>query len=206
MEEQRGENPFDEPVRKLKATDPEGLAARAGASWEPSGGGGRLSLPVLAGSVSVIWPEIKVEGSAGLDSFSIKLLTLLYLVHTDGTPPSGQWVAYRELPGGLFYEPVVKRSVEDPLALAFGSDTARFGQACEMLCGTPMSLGDSSGGFSLFPNVMLAFILWRADEEFEARAQVLFDSFGTRHLNAFDLRMGAQEISARLIKAGGLRP
>jgi hypothetical protein len=30
---------------------------------------------------------------------------------------------------------------------------------------------------------------------------VLFDSNSTRHLSAFDLRMGAQEISSRLIKA-----
>ncbi len=203
MEEKKGENPFDEPTRKLKTADPASVAAKAGARWEPSGDGGRLLLPVLGGIASVAWPQADVDAPEGLDSFSLKLLSLIYLVSSDGTPPSGKWVAYRELSGGRFYEPVVKRSVEDPLALAFGSDPGGFAAACASLGGAVLSLGDASCSFTLFPNVLLAFILWRADEEFDARAQVLFDSNDTRHLNAFDLRMGAQEISSRLIKAGG---
>jgi Domain of unknown function (DUF3786) len=203
MEEQRGENPFDEPTRRLKAADPASVAEKAGGTWEPAGEGGRLLLPALNGTVSVSWPDVRVEAPGGLDSFSLKLLALIYLANADGTAPSGTWVAYRELPGGRFYEPVVKRSVEDPLALAYGSDPEGFTSACAALGGTGLSLGDASCAFALFPNVLLAFILWHADEEFDARAQVLFDSNDTRHLNAFDLRMGAQEISSRLIKAGG---
>ena len=49
----------------------------------------------------------------------------------------------------------------------------------------------------------MGFILWRGDDEFPARVQALFDSCSTHHLNAFDLRMGAQEISSLMMKAAG---
>jgi Domain of unknown function (DUF3786) len=204
MEKQRGENPFDEPVRILKSADPRKLAVDAEARWEAADGdSGKLLLPVLNDTVTVLWPEVKIEAPPGLDSFSLKLLSLLYLANTDGTPPSGQWIAYRELPGGRFYEPVVKRSVEDPLAQVFSDDLESFTKACRKLSDRPLSMGDTAFSFALFPHVLLAFIMWGADEEFPARAQVLFDSASVKHLNAFDLRMGAQEISLRIIRAGG---
>jgi hypothetical protein len=204
MEKQPGENPFDEPVRKLKSLDPNKLAVVAAARWEAAGGNnGKLILPVLGEAIAITWPDIKIKAPPGLNSFSLKLLSLLYLAQTDGTPPEGKWIAYRELPGGRFYEPVVKRSVEEPLAQAFSDDVGGFGRSCETLSGSPLQLGDASYCFALFPHVLLAFIMWKADEEFPARAQVLFDSASIKHLNAFDLRMGAQEISSRVIRAGG---
>jgi len=204
MEKQRGENPFDKPVRKLKSLDPKKLAIDAAARWESAGGNnGKLILPVLGNTIAITWPDIKIEAPPGLDSFSLKLLSLLYLARTDGTPTEGKWIAYRELSGARFYEPVVKRSVEEPLAQAFSDDVERFARSCETLSGSPLSLGDASYSFALFPHVLLAFIMWRADEEFPARAQVLFDSACIKHLNAFDLRMSAQEIASKVIRAGG---
>jgi hypothetical protein len=178
---QKGENPFDEPASKLRASDPEEVARKAGAQWRGSGhGAGELVLPVLGGEVSVRFPEVAVEAPG---------------------PPSGEWVAYRDLPGGRFYEPVVRRSVDEPLLEAYGSDPEGFLKACALWGGEPAPFGDAACSFALFPKVLVTFIVWRGDEEFGARAAVLFDSNSTRHLSAFDLRMGAQEISSRLIKA-----
>jgi hypothetical protein len=202
IEQQRGENPFDEPTRKLRSRDPGELALKAGVAWEPAGGGeGSLLLPVLGDTFEVAWPEITVSAPPALASFSLKLLALLYLACTDGAPPTGNWVAYRELPGGRFYEPVVKRSVEDPLAEAYADDVSSLGPASAVYAGKPLDLGDAAFSFALFPGVLVALIVWKADEEFPARAQALFDSGSIHHLNAFDLRMGAQEISSRLIRA-----
>lgn len=198
---QRGENPFDEPGRKLRASDPEEVARMAGGRWDPDGPGeGSILLPVLSGVVRVRYPDIEIDAPKELGSFSLKLLTLLYLAGSDGSRPSGNWVAYREIPGGRFYEPVVKRSVEDPVALKYAADPDGFLEACAAVGGMKASFGDASCTFELFPNTLMTFILWRADEEFPARVQVLFDSESVRNLNAFDLRMGAQEISSRLLK------
>lgn len=202
--EGRGENPFDKPNAALKGSDPAAVARKAAGQWKAhGGGGGTLELPVLYGKFSVTWPDIDVEAQPGsLGSSSLKLLTLLYLANTNGSAPSREMVAYRQLPGGRFYEPVVQRSVEAPLADAFGSDVAAFRTACASLGGRETRRGDASCAFTLFPGVVIEFLLWGADEEFAARAQVLFDSSSTQHLGAFDLRMAAQEISGRLIKLG----
>ncbi len=203
MEMQRGENPFEEPTRTLRQKDPALVAATTGGQWEPGGDGGRLLLPVLGRTFEVRWPEVSVQAPPGLDSFTLKLLCVLYLSGSDGTDPSGSWLAWRGLPGARFYEPVVRRSVEEPIAEAFGEDVAGFRHACSSLSGEALDMGDAASSFRLFPKVLLAFILWRADEEFDARSQVLFDSNDARHLTPFDLRMGAQEIASRLIKARG---
>jgi hypothetical protein len=188
--------------------EPEMLATKAGALWIPAGGGtGAIVLPVLSSEMRIVFPEITVEAPREVNSFSLKLLALLYLSGSDGTLPSGEWVAFRDLAGGRFYEPVVKRSVEDPVAQRFGLDMNGFLEACASTGGRLEAFGDASCSFSLFPWVTLAILLWRADEEFQARAQVLFDSSCTHHLSAFDLRMGSQEIASRILKwdngAGG---
>lgn len=200
---QKGEDPFGAPAARLKAGDPVEIAHRSGARWEEAEEGrGRWVLPVLTGEFRVSYPDIAVEATEGLGSFTLKLLSLLYLAGGAGTAPAGRWMAYRELPGGRFYEPVVRSSVEEPLAGSFGARKAAFTEACDALGGTPEEFGDASCSFTLFPNVRIAFILWAGDDEFPPKAQVLFDSAAGSHLGAFDLRMAAQDLAGRLIKAG----
>lgn len=204
IQTRKGENPFDEPSRRLRASDPAQVASKAGAEWEPSSPGeGDIVLPVLSGEARVAFPRVEVSAPQPIGTFCLKLLTLLYLANADGARPSGEWVSYRDLPGGRFYEPVVKRSVEEPLAARFGRDSEGFLNACGRARGRVEGFGDASCSFALFPHVLIAVIIWLGDEEFPPRAQLLFDSNSTHHLNAFDLRMGAQEISSMLIKAAG---
>lgn len=204
IQTQKGENPFEEPTRELSQADPVEVARAAGARWEPDGpAAGTIVLPVLSGEARVSFPRVEIEAPRPIGTFSLKLLSLLYLAGTDGESPSGRWLAYRELPGARFYEPVLSRSVEAPLAVRFGADRDGFLKACASLGGRPVEFGDAACSLDLFPLVRVAVILWLGDEEFPPRAQLLFDSNSTRHLNAFDLRMGAQEISSLLMKAAG---
>ena len=194
-------SPFDEPVNILKNSSPLAVAKRAGVEWEATGPKeGFFVVPVLYETVLVDFPEIAIRASDDMDTFPIKLLTLIYLSKSDGTPPSGSWTSYREFPGGRFYEPVVKRSVEDPMASAFGGNLDEFEKAAQSLEGKAEEFGDAAYSFSLFPYVPICFIIWKSDPEFPARAGVLFDSNCHHHLSTFDLRIGAQEISSRLIR------
>lgn len=199
----QGGSPFDEPVNILKNSSPAAVAERAGVEWEATEAEeGFFTVPVLYETVTVDFPEIAVRASDDLGTFPIKLLTLIYLSNSDGTPPSGTWISYREFPGGRFYEPVVQRNVENPLASAFGGNLDKFDKAAESLGGKAEEFGDAAYSFSLFPRVLICFIIWKSDPEFPARANVLFDSNCHHHLSTFDLRMGAQEISSRLIRKG----
>lgn len=201
MSNGEAESPFTEPVEMLKASDPRGVADASGSTWvERAAGEGEIVVPVLNGSISVSFPGVEIQAPAELSSFTLKLLTVIYLSRAVGAAPSGRWVSFRELSGGRFYEPVLERSVETPLADAFGADLEAFRRASSELGGREEEPGDASYSFRLFPLVPVLLILWRGDEEFPARAQVLFDSNSTSHLSAFDLRMGAQEIVGRLIR------
>lgn len=197
----RGENPASEPAAKLKESDPAEVARLAGAAWEPSKAGeGTIALPVLNGQVLVSFPSIELTPIDMTGSFTINLLSLLYLAGTNGAPLQGKWVAYRELPGGRFYEPVVKREVENPVASRFGDDPEGFMEACASVGGRPEEMGDFSCSFALFPKVSIVFVLWRQDEEFPASVGTLYDAGSPNHLGAFELRMGAQDIASRLLK------
>jgi hypothetical protein len=203
MEIKKGKSPFEGPVSELRLSEGEEVAARTGAAWEQEGEGGRLVLPVLNETVTVTYPSIELEAPEGLNSYPLKLLSLLYLCKADGTPPSGRWAAYREVTDGRFYEPVVERSVVRPIQEAFNADLDAFSQAGSALGGEEVDMADMAFSFRLFPLVVIGFALWAPDEEFPGRAQVLFDSNCERHLDAFNLRMGAQEISGRLIRLAG---
>lgn len=201
MGDNQTKSPFDKPISVLKSSNPKTIAGKTGTTWEPGEpGDGHLVVPVLHREVSVSYPDISLRADPELDSFPLKLLTLIYLSSSDGAQPSGQWVAFRDLPGGRFYEPVVSRSVEQPLAVTYGDDLAALEKASLHLGGRAGEFGDASFIFTLLPLVLICFIVWRPDEEFPARATVLFDSNSSHHLTAFDLRMGAQEITSRLIR------
>ncbi len=201
VDKKTGDSPFLKPASVLKASNPVNIAKKAACALtlEPDGQTA-INVPVLNGNVRVLHPSIEIQASEEVNTFVLKLLTVLYLSTTNGADPSGEWIPYRELPGARFYEPVFKRSVEIPLATEFGSDINGFNDACATLGGLRQEHGDIAYSFNLFPKVPLCFVLWVADEEFPANAQVLFDSNCYHHLNAFDLRMGAEEISRRLIR------
>ncbi|MBU1672118.1 MAG: DUF3786 domain-containing protein [Actinobacteria bacterium] len=203
MEKTPGENPFDEPLRILHDADPEKMARLAGASLEQVESGERLVLPVLDGTISVTFPDIEIEAQPKVSSFVLKLLAVIYLGKTDGSEPEGRWVAYRELPGGRFYEPVVARSVEDPIALAYGGDLDAFDAAARSIGGAPEEIADRAYSFLLFPRVKVCLAVHAGDEEFDAGARVLFDAACSHHLNPFELRMGAEAIASRLLKSPG---
>ncbi|MBN1289896.1 MAG: DUF3786 domain-containing protein [Actinobacteria bacterium] len=191
-----GLSPFDKPIEELKSKNPVQVSGDAGVGWSDYGDGtGTFHVPVLNDEIKIGYPGISIEAPGHLQRFTLKLLTVMYLAGADGTyVPSGEWIAYRDVPEGRFYEPVVMRSTEDPLAKLFGADLDHFREASLELGGVKQELGDGSYSFAMFPKVVYCVIVWRGDDEFPARARVLLDSSSHHHLGAFELRMGAEEL------------
>ncbi len=89
---------------------------------------------------------------------------------------SGRQVTYREVKGASFYfGPFVKRAV-DPLKKVFGSNIKGFINAAEKLNSKKISAGDTGYEFLIFPKIPVQLIIWEADDEFAAEANILFDS------------------------------
>lgn len=161
-------------VEKLASEPLEAIAARGG--FEKTAGGG-FHVPFLGRTYRVSYPEFDfglLEDPKKEVPIQEQVLILHYLMAPLETS-SGNWVAYREIPGATFYfSAFVKRAV-DPLKKMFGSDVTLLQKPAEILGGIPIDAGDAGYEFQLFPRVPIQLVLWEGDEEFPAEANILFD-------------------------------
>jgi hypothetical protein len=113
------------------------------------------------------------------------ILVLHYLLQATGAPLRGDWIAFRQLPGGEVYlEPFRKRTV-DLLVRCFGRDPQRLLTAARALG------GEELGGYRVavrpLPRVPLVLTLWPGDEEVPTGANVLYDASAPLYLPTEDL-------------------
>jgi hypothetical protein len=121
--------------------------------------------------------EIPTGKSAALSEIPLQeqVLILHYMMAGTDARPTGNWVAYREIPGASFYfGPFTKRAI-DPLKKVFGNHLSAFHAASAKLDGKVIPEGDAGYEFNIFPKVPVRLILWEGDEEFAPEGNILFD-------------------------------
>ena len=183
------------------AADPARRAAQAGCGLSPSG----VSVPFFERPHLVTHPggDVSAGGAPAHDAVSILLLH--YLLRADGASPAGEWLAFRELPDGMFYAATFARRAETPLAQAFGAGSSSgleaFRGAAVAAGGLPLELADAAFAFQALPRLALAVLVWAGDEEFSAQASVVFDAAAGHYLPAEDLA-GLGELLARRLIGG----
>lgn len=131
-----------------------------------------------------------------------QILILQYLTEVCGVPPSRKWISFRELPGGNNHYASFKLEAMEPLAKRFGSTPAEFELACQKIGGKKLTMGDLAFAIPVFPRLELAFVLWLANEEGPAQANILFDATASMHLNTEGLEVLGINTAERII---GLR-
>ncbi len=148
------------------------------------------------------------EAAAPPAHAAVSILLLHYLLLADGTPPAGTWVAYRELPDGLFYAATFAARAEEPLTRAFagpapqGSGLAgldAFRDAARRAGGDALTLGDASFRFAALPRLDVAVLVWAGDDEEPGEARVLFDAGAGHYLPAEDLAGVGGQLAHRLV-------
>lgn len=132
-----------------------------------------------------------------------QILILQYLAEVCGVLPSGKWISFRELPGGNNHYVPFKLEAMEPLAKRFGSSPAEFELACQKLGGTKLAMGDRAFIIPVFPKLQLTFILWLADEEGPAQANILFDATASMHLNTASLHVLGINAAEKIIGLAG---
>jgi hypothetical protein len=114
--------------------------------------------------------------------YSQQLCILAYLVSARDLPPADQLVSVERLdPGGFFFRGSHRLPVEK-LAHAFGPDPRLLHEAGRTLDAVPRAFGDASIEISVLPRIPVTLVIWAADEEFPARASILFDQNATVQL------------------------
>ncbi len=162
---------INEAREELTLVSPQELARRGGLTFQA----GRLELPLLGRVYSIRWPELVLtapDGEACPEELQILLLD--YLKNGDGTPPTGRWIGFRELADGGFYWRAFQGYSGDQLVRDLAGNIEAFHRATKRLGGEPLDMGDASYTFRTLPQLPMAVVWWAGDEEFPAKATVLF--------------------------------
>jgi len=185
---------------ELQGEDGRLLAVRAGAEWHS----GEIRLRFLGDEYTILWPQAIVRQKDGSEARpDIQVILLTYLRNADGTPPTGSWIAFRELPDGGFYHRAFQSYSGDRLAHLLGDDLPAFRRAAERIGGRREPIGDASYSFQVLPHVWLAAVVWQGDEEFPTSVRILFDKVCSRYLATDLLATLGRMLVNRLLREAG---
>lgn len=113
--------------------------------------------------------------------FNTVLVAVHYLLRAQDVPIANEYITDSQITDGAFFfkgpHVLPTRRVEKK----FGSDAATFLEKGKLLGGKPIEFGDAGLEFLALPRVQIAYVLWEADDEFPARAQILFDASAEKH-------------------------
>lgn len=176
-------------------------ARKAGADYQRSGDGEKITLSFFLEPYQISFPQIEFYApSKKTVSLVTRILLLHYLIRADGSPVTGKWVSYKDIPGGLLYTSVFTRRVTDPLARKFGRSAKGFKEMAIPLGGQPAGVGDASLILKVFPFIPMQYVLWEGDDEFPPSAQLLFDASVDHYLSLEDIVVLGQITTGRLIQ------
>ena len=112
----------------------------------------------------------------------LSLAILSHLAQAKDVPPSGHWIKPMDLRAGDIYYKGSHVLPLDRLSQVYDGRIADFVARGGLLGGSPLSFGDASVRLLPLPRVPVAVILWKGDEEFPGRADLLLDSTCELHL------------------------
>jgi hypothetical protein len=189
--------------QQLSSKEPTTLAARSGTRLEqvPSQETG-LVFHLLGEELKLCLPEYEILSRTGHPpNESLQLLALYYFAMADGTPISGRWISFAELPDGRFYNPAFQSYTGAELARTFGTDLPVLEQAASRLKGTAQPLGDRAYAFNALPRLPMLLIYWTGDEDFPPSCQLLFDACAPHYLPTDGCAILGSLLTRRLLKA-----
>jgi len=195
----------DELRSTLRLQDPELVAVRSAVSYLTLGPGrGELHIP-LFGDVRIFsFPELNGYNNQDepLSDFQ-QAMFLYYLQTADGTPLTGEWVSFADLPDGRMYNAAFQGYSGNEVVKTFGFDLNGFKNACLKARGEPVDIGSASYVFQALPHVPLMLTYWLGDEDFPSSCKVLFDGSAGHYLPIDACAILGSMLTGRVIRAKG---
>lgn len=114
--------------------------------------------------------------------FIEQLCLLAYLINAQDIPLANKFVGPENLPSGQFYFRGLHSLPTERLEETFGKSPERLYEVSERFGAKRCEFGDASIELHVLPRVPLKIVIWRSDEEFDARASILFDQTAATHL------------------------
>lgn len=114
--------------------------------------------------------------------FLQQLCILSYLINSTELPLANKLVGVERLPGGQFFFRGIHKVPTEKLVKTFGSRPEILHHIAGQFNARICEFGDASIEFYVLPRIPLTIVVWKDNEEFEARASVLFDQTAANHL------------------------
>ena len=191
---------LEELREELRPRDPHIVAAQSGGDVE----GESILLTYWEQRVALSWPALDAFSSPQgqpCSTFDTAML-LFYLNTADGSPMADRWIGFRELPDGGFYHQAFQGYSGNKIADVFGEEPDALALAAKAIGGQSLpDLAPYAYFFQPLPRVRLAAALWPGDDEFAAKASVLFDAAASHYLPVDGLALLGSGLARRLIKA-----
>lgn len=141
-------------------------------------------------------------GRPGFDTVMNIYNTFYYA--SDHPVASGNLVAFRQVKRVYPFEAAYRKTIISRLQEIFSGKTEELRKACEALGGTSLPQGDVGYVLPVFPFLNIAVLFWDKDEEFEAQANMLFDSEITEFMHEENVVLVASDAVYYLTLATGL--
>jgi hypothetical protein len=105
-----------------------------------------------------------------------QILILHYLLHDLPVKPGGEFITFRDFPGGQFYwQPFLSRTMM-PLVAKIENNIAQLQKNLARFDWEPLDFGDLSARIHTIGQMYLNLVYRCGDDEFAATADILFDS------------------------------
>jgi hypothetical protein len=201
-------NPLGERVDEIRANlkdkQPEILANRTGTIYsQKDSGSGEFKLAFWSRELTLNFPEftgVYTDTGEEVNTFDLTMLAYYFEV-SNGAPMTGEWIAYNQIPGGLFYAQAFQGYTGNELAKIFGNDSEAFIDANEKLGGRREFFGNVAFSYQVLPRVPIMVVCWLGDEDFPPSYRMLFDSNAHHHLVTDAYAILGSNLTRRLIKA-----
>lgn len=201
-------NPLGDRVDEIRANvknkNPERLAAKTGALYTPKEeSGGDFRLPFWGREVVLSFPNFTGKYADSGDEVNTFDLTMLayYFDVSDGAPIAGEWIAFNQIPGGMFYAQAFQGYSGNELAKVFVNDTDAFIDANEKIGGRREFFGNLAYSYQILPRVPIMVVCWLGDEDFPPSYRMLFDANAHHHLVTDAYAILGSNLTRQLIKA-----
>jgi hypothetical protein len=145
---------------------------------------------VDVGSGKVYYRKIKLTGQKDENQVDIlsSSIILNYLNTADGAGLSGQWISYRELPGGMFYSRTIT-GVMEPLLKKYEDSSELLIKKMEEHGGHRSKEFKQGAVIYAFPVFPILVILEEKSEEFDAAIRALFDRNSYHYAETYTIKL-----------------
>ena len=194
---------IDEIRSSLMKKRPEILAGQTGSLYTPKDGtSGEFKLAFWSRDIILSFPGftgVYADTGENINLFDMTMLAY-YFDTSDGAPIAGKWIAFNQIPGGLFYAQAFQGYSGDVLAKVFGNDSEAFIDANERLQGRREFFGNIAYSYQVLPRIPILVVCWLGDEEFPPSYRILFDSNAHHHLVTDAYAILGSALTRKLIK------